>query len=61
MATLVLLISPFLPPEVGGGATGASNRASIFLNMGYSVFDLTSFPAHLLGKFQMIEGQNALS
>jgi colanic acid biosynthesis glycosyl transferase WcaI len=47
---VVLLISLFFPPEVGGGATGAWNRASIFLKMGYSVFVLTAFPGYPSGK-----------
>lgn len=46
----VLLISIFFPPERGGGATGAWNRAMLFSKLGYSVFVITTFPAYPSGK-----------
>ena len=47
---IVLLISIFFPPEIGGGSTGAWNRALAFHKMGYSVFVLCGFPAYPTGK-----------
>lgn len=41
---LVLLISLFFPPEIGGGSTGAWNRATAFSMMGFRVFVLAGFP-----------------
>ena len=48
--SIVLLISIFFPPEIGGGSTGAWNRAMTFHKIGYSVFVISGFPAYPTGK-----------
>jgi glycosyltransferase involved in cell wall biosynthesis len=45
-----LLISIYFPPEIGGGSTGAWNRAMVLNKMGYMVFVLCGFPAYPSGK-----------
>lgn len=50
MLRALILISIFFPPERGGGATGAWNRAMVFHKIGYSVFVVSSFPAYPTGK-----------
>ena len=47
---VALLISIYFPPESGGGATGAWNRAMTLHKMGFHVFVLSGFPAYPLGK-----------
>lgn len=47
---VALLISIYFPPESGGGATGAWNRAMTLYKMGFHVFVLTGFPAYPLGR-----------
>ncbi len=49
-SSIVLLISIFFPPEIGGGSTGAWNRAMAFHKLGYSVFVICGFPAYPTGK-----------
>lgn len=53
--SIVLLISIFFPPEIGGGSTGAWNRAMSFHKIGYSVFVLSGFPAYPSGKVSDIK------
>jgi len=50
LAPIALLISMYFPPEPGGGATTAFNRASILNKIGYSVFVLCGFPSYPSGK-----------
>ena len=45
-----LLISLYFPPEPGGAASAAWNRASILHKIGYDVFVLCGFPAYPTGK-----------
>jgi glycosyltransferase involved in cell wall biosynthesis len=45
-----LLITIYFPPEIGGGSTGAWNRANILHKMGYTVFVLSGFPSYPSGK-----------
>jgi glycosyltransferase involved in cell wall biosynthesis len=45
-----LLISMYFPPEPGGGAITALNRASILHKIGYSVYVLCGFPSYPSGK-----------
>jgi len=47
---IALLISMYFPPEPGGGAMTAFNRASILHKIGYSVFVLCGFPSYPAGK-----------
>jgi glycosyltransferase involved in cell wall biosynthesis len=47
---VALLISIFFPPEIGGRATGAWNRALVLQKMGYSVFVLSGFPTYPTGR-----------
>jgi glycosyltransferase involved in cell wall biosynthesis len=47
---VALLISIFFPPEIGGGSTGAWNRATVLHKLGYSVFVLCSFPCYPTGR-----------
>lgn len=47
---VALLISLFFPPESGGGATGAWNRAQVLHKVGYAVFILCGFPAYPTGR-----------
>jgi glycosyltransferase involved in cell wall biosynthesis len=48
--SIALLISMYFPPEPGGGAMTAFNRASILHKIGYSVFVLCAFPSYPSGK-----------
>ena len=50
MIHIALLISMYFPPEPGGGAMTAFNRASILHKIGYSVFILCGFPSYPSGK-----------
>jgi len=50
LAPVALLISIYFPPEPGGGAKAAWNRALILHKMGYSVFIICGFPAYPIGK-----------
>ena len=45
-----LLISIYFPPEPGGAASAAWNRASILHKLGYRVFVLCGFPAYPTGR-----------
>jgi len=47
-----LLISIFFPPEIGGGATGAYNRAMVLKKLNYSVFILSTFPSYPTGELK---------
>ncbi len=47
---IALLISLYFPPEIGGGSTGAWNRAMVLHKMGYSVFVVCGFPTYPSGK-----------
>lgn len=47
---VALLISMYFPPEPGGGAMTAFNRASILQKIGYRVFVLCGFPSYPSGK-----------
>lgn len=47
---VALLISMYFPPEPGGGAMTAFNRASILHKIGYRVFVLCGFPCYPNGK-----------
>ena len=47
---IALLISMYFPPEPGGGAITAFNRASILQKIGYSVYVLCGFPTYPGGK-----------
>ena len=47
---IALLISMYFPPEPGGGAMTAFNRASILDKIGYSVYVLCGFPSYPSGK-----------
>ena len=47
---IALLISMYFPPEPGGGATAAWNRALILHKIGYSVFVISGFPSYPTGK-----------
>lgn len=49
-SSVILLISIFFPPEIGGGSTGAWNRVMAFHKLGYSVFILGSIPTYPSGK-----------
>jgi glycosyltransferase involved in cell wall biosynthesis len=46
---VALLISMYFPPEPGGGAITAWNRASILSKIGYAVFVLCAFPSYPSG------------
>lgn len=50
LGRVALLISLYFPPEPGGGATTALNRASILHKIGYTVFVLCGFPTYPNGK-----------
>lgn len=50
MIRIALLISMYFPPEPGGGAMTAFNRALILHKIGYSVFVLCGFPSYPSGK-----------
>lgn len=50
LGPIALLISIYFPPEPGGGAITAFNRASILHKIGYSVFVLCGFPCYPSGK-----------
>jgi glycosyltransferase involved in cell wall biosynthesis len=47
---IALLISIYFPPEPGGGAMTAFNRALILRKIGYSVFVICGFPSYPSGK-----------
>jgi glycosyltransferase involved in cell wall biosynthesis len=47
---IALLISMYFPPEPGGGAMTAFNRALILHKIGYTVFVLCGFPSYPSGK-----------
>lgn len=47
---VILLITMYFPPEIGGGSTGAWNRALLFKEMGFKVFVLTGFPTYPSGR-----------
>ena len=47
---VALLISLYFPPETGGGATGAWNRALSLSKLGYLVFVLCGFPSFPSGR-----------
>jgi glycosyltransferase involved in cell wall biosynthesis len=47
---IALLISLYFPPEPGGGAITALNRALILRKIGYQVFVLCGFPSYPLGR-----------
>lgn len=47
---VLLLISLNFPPEIGGGATGAWNRALMLRKIGFNVFILCGFPSYPTGK-----------
>jgi glycosyltransferase involved in cell wall biosynthesis len=46
---VAFLISMYFPPEPGGGAITAWNRASILTKIGYAVFVLCAFPSYPSG------------
>lgn len=50
MTTTVLLISLYFLPEIGGGATGAWNRATLLAKIGYKVYVLCGFPSYPTGE-----------
>jgi glycosyltransferase involved in cell wall biosynthesis len=50
MIRIALVISMYFPPEPGGGAMTAFNRALILHKIGYSVFVLCGFPSYPSGK-----------
>jgi len=50
LSQIALLISLYFPPEPGGGATTAWNRAIILSKIGYRVFVLCGFPSYPTGK-----------
>jgi len=50
LGRIALLISMYFPPEPGGGATTALNRALILSKIGYSVYVLCGFPSYPTGK-----------
>jgi len=50
LGQVALLISMFFPPEPGGGANTAWNRALILNKMGHRVFVLCGFPSYPRGK-----------
>lgn len=47
---IALLISMYFPPEPGGGATAAWNRALILSKIGFRVFVLCGFPSYPTGQ-----------
>jgi glycosyltransferase involved in cell wall biosynthesis len=49
---IILLITLYFPPEIGGGSTGAWNRALVFNKLGYKVLILTGFPSYPTGKIK---------
>ncbi|WP_148686645.1 glycosyltransferase family 4 protein [Candidatus Nitrosocosmicus hydrocola] len=57
---IVLLITLYFPPEIGGGSSGAWNRAMIFHELGYRVIILTAFPSYPLGKINDPKYKNKL-
>jgi glycosyltransferase involved in cell wall biosynthesis len=50
-----LLISMYFPPEPGGGAITAYNRALILKKIGYCVFILCGFPSYPSGKVNQVK------
>lgn len=57
---IILLITLYFPPEIGGGSTGAWNRALVFNELGYRVFVLTGFPSYPTGKIMNKKYSNKL-
>ena len=55
LGRIALLISLYFPPEPGGGATTAWNRALILSKIGYSVFVLCGFPSYPTGRVKAEE------
>jgi colanic acid biosynthesis glycosyl transferase WcaI len=49
-AAVALLITLYFPPEIGGGSTGAWNRALTLQKLGFIVFVLCGFPAYPSGR-----------
>jgi glycosyltransferase involved in cell wall biosynthesis len=49
---IILLITLYFPPEIGGGSTGAWNRALVFNELGYRVLILTGFPSYPTGRIR---------
>jgi colanic acid biosynthesis glycosyl transferase WcaI len=47
---VALLISLYFPPEIGGGSSGAWNRALSLQKLGFLVFVLCGFPAYPSGR-----------
>ena len=50
LGRIALLISLYFPPEPGGGATTAWNRALILNKIGYNVYVLCGFPSYPTGR-----------
>jgi colanic acid biosynthesis glycosyl transferase WcaI len=50
MSPIALLISLYFPPEIGGGSTGAWNRALLLSKIGFKVFVICGFPCYPSGK-----------
>ena len=50
LGQIALLISIYFPPEPGGGATTAWNRALILNKIGYNVYVLCGFPSYPTGR-----------
>lgn len=50
LGRIALLISMYFPPEPGGGAITAWNRALILSKIGYSVYVLCGFPSYPTGR-----------
>jgi colanic acid biosynthesis glycosyl transferase WcaI len=50
LGRIALLISMYFPPEPGGGAATAWNRALILSKIGYSVYVLCGFPSYPTGR-----------
>jgi glycosyltransferase involved in cell wall biosynthesis len=59
-AKVVLLFTLYFPPEIGGGSTGAWNRAMVFLHLGYKVIIVTAFPSYPLGKIDDLKYKKKL-
>lgn len=47
---VALIISIYFPPEFGGGATGAWNRAMALHKLGYKIYVICGFPAYPSGR-----------
>ncbi|MDP9287627.1 MAG: glycosyltransferase family 4 protein [Thermoproteota archaeon] len=48
--SVALLLSIYFPPEPGGGASAAWNRALILKKIGFTVFVICGFPSYPFGK-----------